>query len=233
MTGGAFVITLFAPWLEPDGFLLGADADGRDMLAQIIWGLHLDVTLGGEILVAIYAVGLAYSWVVERTGAFGAWLDEVIASITLALPLFVIILTLIFITRYEVAVLLPFALLSAPGVHALHTRLRRVATEASPRDRHRTRLVMLAVDSLRRLAFVLLIGASLGFIGLWPNPTSLGGLVGPAIAYIPLFPANAIWPIATLIVLLMGVQLLALGLESRLPPALRPVDPVLALLRRG
>ncbi|MEQ8371297.1 MAG: hypothetical protein RIE31_00160 [Alphaproteobacteria bacterium] len=161
------------------------------------------------------------------------WLGDAFAQFYLAMPLFILVMLLL--TSWWLTWPLFLAIItlySLPLTRGAFATLRRIPP-AGPGQQSRLRLTVLTVHALHFAVFVLLAIQGLGFLGLLFGDLSLGWVVSNTINFIPFAPAMAVWPAATLIILLMGLQLLALGLESRLPPALRGTDPVLSVLGRG
>jgi ABC-type dipeptide/oligopeptide/nickel transport system permease subunit len=96
------LVALGAPWLAPGdpyrgelsaglrppspAYLLGTDAQGRDVLSRVLYGARLSLTVGlGSQAVAL-AVGLALGLV---AGYYGRWVDAAVmraADVTLAFP---------------------------------------------------------------------------------------------------------------------------------------------------
>jgi ABC-type dipeptide/oligopeptide/nickel transport system permease subunit len=96
------VIALLAPWLAPGDpfrgdlavsmqppshtFLLGSDAQGRDVLSRVLYGARLSLTVGLISQSIALALGVTLGLV---AGFYGRWVDGLImrvADVTLAFP---------------------------------------------------------------------------------------------------------------------------------------------------
>jgi peptide/nickel transport system permease protein len=169
-----------------DGYLLGTDEFGRDILSRVILGTRV------ALLVAFLAVGIAL--VVGTTiglvaGFVGGWLDEVlmrIMDVLLAFPY----------------LLLAVAIVAALGPGVTNTTLA-VGIWATPSF---ARIVRGQTLALRRREFVLAaraLGASAPRL-MWRHV--LPNIVAPVIVFATLYMANAILLEAALSFLGLGVQ---------------------------
>src|SRR5690348_237623 len=102
LVGTLAVIALLAPWLAPGdpfrgdlatslrppshSFLLGSDAQGRDVLSRVLYGARLSLAVGLTSQVIALAAGLALGL---AAGFYGRWVDALVmrvADVTLAFP---------------------------------------------------------------------------------------------------------------------------------------------------
>src|SRR5258708_12568264 len=96
------LLALLAPWLAPGdpfrgdlsaslrppsgAFLLGSDAQGRDILSRVLYGARLSLAVGVISQSIALAIGVTLGLV---SGYYGRWLDGMImrvADVTLAFP---------------------------------------------------------------------------------------------------------------------------------------------------
>ena len=102
LVGFLALLALLAPWLAPadplrgnlsaslqppsDAFLLGSDAQGRDVLTRVLYGARLSLTVGLVSQSIALALGVTLGLI---AGYYGRWVDGVImrvADVTLAFP---------------------------------------------------------------------------------------------------------------------------------------------------
>jgi peptide/nickel transport system permease protein len=227
----------FANASQPPGvsYLLGTDTIGRDLLTRVIFGFRVSLALGLVVLLLAVPVGVLLGLI---AGYFGGRLEAAIMRVTdvfLSLPPLVLALAVIgflepnltnaimavtvmwwpwytrlvynltrsvrtegFVTAAEV--------IGAPKTHIL---FREVLPNCAP-----SILTKMTLD----MGFVILIGASLSFLGLGvqaPTP-DLGTMVAegakflPDLWWIPVFPGLAI------LVVVLGFNLLGDGLRDLL-----------------
>src|SRR5216110_2654249 len=102
LVAGLALLALLAPWLAPGdpfrgdlaaslhppsgAFLLGSDAQGRDVLSRVLYGARLSLAVGLISQSIALALGVTLGLV---SGYYGRWMDGVImrvADVTLAFP---------------------------------------------------------------------------------------------------------------------------------------------------
>jgi len=102
LVAGLAVLALLAPWLAPgdpfrgelsaslrgpsDGFLLGSDAQGRDVLSRVMYGARLSLAVGLISQSIALSLGVTLGLI---AGYYGRWVDSVVmrvADVTLAFP---------------------------------------------------------------------------------------------------------------------------------------------------
>lgn len=102
LVGSLALLALLAPWLAPadplrgnlsaslqppsDAFLLGSDAQGRDVLTRVLYGARLSLSVGLVSQSIALALGVTLGLI---AGYYGRWVDGVImrvADVTLAFP---------------------------------------------------------------------------------------------------------------------------------------------------
>ena len=102
LVGSLALLALLAPWLAPadplrgnlsaslqppsDAFLLGSDAQGRDVLTRVLYGARLSLSVGLVSQSIALALGVTLGLI---AGYYGRWVDGLImrvADVTLAFP---------------------------------------------------------------------------------------------------------------------------------------------------
>ncbi len=213
----------------------GADELGRDILARILYGGR--VSLGISVLCV--AVSLVFGALVGNISAYaGGWLDNLVQRLVdmmLAFP--GILLALAVATalgRGIMPLVIAVSVSSIPGyVRISRSTVLSVKTEpfveaAQLVGAHPGRIVLrhilpnaltpLIVQSTLQLAGVLLVVASLSFLGLGINPPTAewGGMVADGRAYLATS-AHMVWfPGFTLALAVLGFNLIGDGLRDAL-----------------
>ena len=212
---------------------LGTDHLGRDILARVLWGARTVLTVAP---LAVLGAAILGSLLGLTAGYFRGWIDLVIAracDIVLSFP--VIILYMIILAHFGssafniIGVLtLTKAPIIARIVRGLTLELREREYVAAAKMRGESALyVMLAeilpnargpliVDMCLRTGYnVVLIGA-LGFlgIGLPPPDPDWGGMVKDTYGMMSVWPHMALFPCAAISSLVIGFNLLAVGLRE-------------------
>lgn len=219
---------------------LGTDSWGRDVLQMIILALPLDMEISLTIVVSATLIGVAL-------GSFAAYVggkvDEAILRVTdifFALPalvLAIVVMTILgrTIMNLTIAVLIPWwpiyvrlirsQVLSEkerPYVEALRS------TGASP-----VRILFLhilpntiypvIVQMTLDIGNVILTFSALMFLGFSPNPLlpELGNLVTEGISYVFTAPWLIVFPGLTILIVVLGFNLLGDGVRDVLDPRLR------------
>lgn len=220
-------------------YALGTDAYGRDLLQMIILALPLDLEISLSIVLLATLIGVVL-------GSFAAYaggkIDELILRITdvfLALP--ALVLAILFmvvlgrtITNLTIAVLItwwPFyvrlirsQVLSEkekPYVEALRSTgaspLRILFLHILPNS-----IYVMFVQITLDIGSVILTFSALMFLGFSPNPLlpELGNLVTSGIDYVFTAPWLIIFPGLTIVVVVLGFNLLGDGMRDLLDPRL-------------
>ncbi|WP_172331440.1 ABC transporter permease [Mangrovicoccus sp. HB161399] len=206
------------PWQPPgDGFLLGTDQLGRDMLSRIIWGARVSIGLSAAITALAFAFGVPAGL---AAAVLGGWADQAMSrtvDLFMALPPLILALLALSVTGTSLVTLtLVAAFLAALRVFRLS---RALGVDLATRDfvdiarlRGEGTLRIAACEILPnaagpliaeaglRFVFAFLFVASLSFLGLGVQPpmADWGGMVrenAGALNYggiAPLVPAAAI-----------------------------------------
>jgi len=220
-------------------YALGTDAYGRDLFQMIILALPLDLEISLSIVLLATLIGV----VLGSLAAYaGGKIDELILRVTdvfLALP--ALVLAILFmvvlgrtITNLTIAVLItwwPFyvrlirsQVLSEkekPYVEALRSTgaspLRILFLHILPNS-----IYVMFVQITLDIGSVILTFSALMFLGFSPNPLlpELGNLVTSGINYVFTAPWLIIFPGLTIVVVVLGFNLLGDGMRDILDPRL-------------
>jgi peptide/nickel transport system permease protein len=186
-----------APWQPAgDGFLLGTDQLGRDMLSRIIWGARTSIGLSLAIVTLAFCAGVPIGL---AAAVMGGWADQIISRIVdlfMALPPLVLALLALSVTGTSLVTLtLIAAFLASLRVFRLSRALgldlasRDFVDIARLRGEGTLRIVLreilpnaagpLISEFSLRFVFAFLFVASLSFLGLGVQPPTAdwGGMV--------------------------------------------------------
>jgi peptide/nickel transport system permease protein len=212
---------------------LGTDQLGRDILSRILWGARTVLTVAP---LAVLGAAILGSLLGLTAGYFRGWIDLVIAracDIVLSFP--VIILYMIILAHFGssafniIGVLtLTKAPIIARIVRGLTLELREREYVAAAKMRGESALyVMVAeilpnargpliVDMCLRTGYNVVIIGALGFlgIGLPPPDPDWGGMVKDTYGMMSVWPHMALFPCAAISSLVIGFNLLAVGLRE-------------------
>ncbi len=233
---------LMATYVRPfsDGHLLGTDQLGRDMLARLVTGIRISLLVGFGITLISLIVGTMFGTV---AGFYRGWADSIISGLiefTWGFPLILIavILTGAFgpgLTATVVAVGLinwaGFARIIRGEVLALREReFVQAARAAGAGD---ARLVLrhilpnvvapALVMTSYYVALAIIVEAGLSFIGMGAQPPlpSLGVMIADGRNYMLFDHWISTIPGVTIVLIVMGLNLLGDGLRDIFDPRLR------------
>jgi peptide/nickel transport system permease protein len=212
---------------------LGTDHLGRDLLSRILWGARTVLTIAP---LAVLGATLLGSLLGLTAGYRGGWVDLVIAracDIVLSFP--VIILYMIILAHWGSSALnivgvltLTKAPIIARIVRGLTLDLREREYVAAAKMRGESALYImlveilpnargpLIVDMCLRTGYNVVIIGVLGFlgIGLPPPDPDWGGMVKDTYGMMSVWPHMALFPCAAISSLVIGFNLLAIGLRE-------------------
>jgi peptide/nickel transport system permease protein len=267
VVGGGIVIAivllaLLAPWISPHdplaqvlpdrlkppawlpggspAYLLGTDADGRDLLSRILWGARTSLEIGLLSVILGAAIGVTSGLL---AGYRGGWLDTIIgrlADIQQAIPLLILALAVIAVVGSSI---LNLVLVLGAGSWLYYHRVvrgevlairERPYVEAARAVGAGDRRILgrhilpniagsIVVIVTLELPQVILFTAGLTFLGLGvPPPTpEWGRLIFDGRDYLQ----SAWWltlaPASFLVLFVLGVNLLGDALRDRLDPVRR------------
>jgi len=212
---------------------LGTDHLGRDILSRILWGARTVLTVAPIAVLGATALGSLVGLV---AGYYRGWIDLIvtrIADIVLSFP--VIILYMIVLAMFgssALNIVLVIALTKAPIiariVRGLTLELREREYVAAAKMRGESALYIMLVEILPnargplivemclRMGYTTITIGVLGFLGIGlppPNP-DWGGMVKDTYGMMSVWPHMALIPCAVISSLVVGFNLLAVGLRE-------------------
>lgn len=215
----------------------GTDEIGRDVLARVIWGTQASL-LAGVISVSI-SLGIGVP-VGLLAGFIGGWVDAVISRITdafLACPFLILAIALAAFLGPSLTNAMVAIGVSAAPIFVRLTRGQVLAVKVedyieaaravgNPPVRVALRHILpnilppLIVQSTLAIAAAVIAEASLSFLGLGQQPPapSWGSMLNTAKNFIDNAPWMAIWPGASIFLLVLSFNLLGDGLRDALDP---------------
>ncbi len=248
---------IFAPVIAPDGpfklgaprlltpgeegHLLGTDHLGRDMLAQIVYGARVSLTIGLVAASISLVVGVLIG---SLAGYFGGWTDILLSRLTdmfLIIPAFFLIIVVVATLGSGIGyVMIVIGLTSWPTsarlmrAQALSLRERtfiqalRALGESGPRilTRHiiPNGIQPLIANASLDIASAILIEAGLSFIGLGdPNKATWGRMIFDGRTTITTAWWASVFPGIAIIVTVLGFYLVGDGISYVLSPRSRKV----------
>ena len=212
---------------------LGTDHLGRDILARILWGAR---TVFAVAPLAVLGATLLGALLGLSAGYYRGWVDLLVSragDIILTFP--VIILYMIVLATFGssagniIAVLtLTKAPIIARIVRGLTLELREREYVAAAKMRGESALYImvaeilpnargpLLVDMCLRMGYTIVLIGVLGFlgIGLPPPDPDWGGMVKDTYGMMSVWPHMALWPCVAISSLVIGFNLLAVGLRE-------------------
>ncbi|MGH7530563.1 MAG: ABC transporter permease [Gemmatimonadales bacterium] len=245
------VLALLAPWLVPGdpfrgdltaslrgpshAFLLGSDAQGRDVLSRVLYGARLSLAVGLISQGIALALGVTLGLV---AGYYGRWLDGVImrvADVTLAFPSLLLLIAIAAAVRPSLPVV--FVVIGVVGwagmarlvrgqvlvVRALdYVQAARAlgASDARILVRHLLPNVVAPVIVAATLGIggAIMAEAALSFIGLGAQPPtpSWGAMVAEGRDLLRVAPWVSLAPGIAIGLAVLGLNLLGDGLRDAL-----------------
>jgi peptide/nickel transport system permease protein len=216
-------------------FLLGTDDLGRDVLSRVMWGARVVLVLAP---MAVLIAEIAGALIGLFTGYIGGWVDDFIMRINDALISFpAILLYLLIIAALgpsKTNVVIAIALASIPGIArivrgvVLDLRTRSFILAARLRGERLWYMLLVEllpnargpviVDATLRIAYAAFAIGTLGFLGLGTPPPDpdWGGMVNQGVKWLSVSSWMTAVPAIALASLVIGLNLLADSLQSRI-----------------
>jgi peptide/nickel transport system permease protein len=255
LAGGGLVLlvaaaSVFAPWIAPhdpiaqnlvarlagvgeQGYLLGSDAFGRDMLSRLMWGGQISLIMGLVASVAAMAIGVPLGML---AGYRGGWFDTItmrIVEMLLAFPYILLAVVIVGalgpgLINAIIAVSItsiPFyaRLMRGIVVTVAHQQFVEAAVCVGADDMHVLRtaifpsvLPYVIVAFTISVAWLILAGASLSFLGLGAQPPSpeWGAMLAESRQYVNIAPHTVLLPGLMLLAVAVGFNLLGDALRD-------------------
>lgn len=244
------LIKALPPFTAPDGSFawthwMGTDNAGRDILARVLLGGRISLTVGIISTLVSLMIGIAYG---ATAGYLGGRLDELmmrIVDVLYAIPYMMIIIVLLAFFGQRSPLGQLFLLFAALGAVSWLTMARIVrgqvislknqefilaarATGVRPAKIIARHLVPntlgpVIVYATLTVPSVMLLEAFLSFLGLGVQAplASWGSLTAEGIQNIAIFPWQVIFPGATMALTLFSLNFLGDGLRDALDPQMR------------
>jgi len=232
---------VWAPLAPPgeEGYLLGTDYLGRDVLAGIIYGAKATLAVGASAALCTVFIGVALG---AMAGFYGGWVDNVLMRITeffQVLPplLFAMVLVTLF-SPSLVTISISIGVVSWPGVarltrgEFLKIREREFVLAARAIGSRNFRIIWkvilpnalppLIVTATLIIGVAILFEAGLSYLGLSdPNIMSWGFMIGSSRDYIFESWWAVTFPGVAIFLTVLAVSLVGDGLTDAFNPKLR------------
>ena len=239
-----YLISQIRPGFIPgpqEGFPLGVDHLGRDLLSRLIWGARQSLLIGVVSTVLGLVVGMALGIL---AGAFGGKVDTVVmrfVDIMLSIPGLLMAITVsVLLGQNQYALMIAIAVTQVP----IFARLLRgsmlaqrnsdYAVAAQALGVKKARIVFghvlpntlspVIVQATLSLATALIEAAALSYLGLGdPNIArpEWGAMLASAQKFLSIRPGLAVWPAVCIIIVALGFTLLGERLREALDPKFR------------
>ena len=251
LLGSLALLALLAPWLAPadplrgnlnaslqppsDAFLLGTDAQGRDVLTRVLYGARLSLSVGLVSQSIALALGVTLGLI---AGYYGRWVDGLImriADVTLAFPSLLLLIAIaaamkpslpaVFVVIGVVgwagmARLVRGQVLLARGLEYVQAARALGASDARIIGRHLMPNVIAPVIVAATLGVggAIMAEAALSFIGLGAQPPtpSWGAMVAEGRDLLRVAPWVSIVPGVAIGLAVLGLNLVGDGLRDAL-----------------
>jgi len=229
-----------AQQLPSPGHWFGTDELGRDILSRVMFGARISLSVGASAVVVGLALGATIGVV---GGYFGGWWDYLLmrmVDMLMAMPAILLSITIIAILGTDLTnVVIALAVYSVP----MFARLARGSTLSVRQMEYiyaaralgavNGRIVLrhvlpnvtgpLIVQSTLRVATAILTASSLSFLGLGAQPPTpeWGAMLATGRNYLSSAPHIALFPGVTIMLVVVGINLLGDALRDALDPRQR------------
>ncbi len=229
------------------GHILGTDENGRDLLARLMFGARISLTIAVTAVIMEIAIGTVLGAI---SGYYGGWIDFIImraTDVVLSIPLLPLLLVLTAIvagTSNKAAlsfgvIVLIIGLTSWPSVARLvrasflSLREREFAEAARALGNRDGRIIFrhllpnaiapIIVQATLEVANVIILESTLSFLGfgIQPPTASWGSMLANAQSNITVAPWAAIFPGLCILITVLSINYLGDGLRDALDPNLR------------
>ena len=224
-----------------EGFPLGVDNLGRDLLSRLIYGSRQSLMIGVVSTVLGVVVGMSLGIL---AGAFGGWVDTVVmrfVDILLSVPGLLMAITVsVLLGQNQYSLMIAIAVTQVPVFarllrgSMLAQRNSDYAVAAQALGVKKARIVFghvlpnslspVIVQATLSLATAIIEAAALSFLGLGDPDIARpewGAMLATAQGFLSIRPALAVWPALCIIVVALGFTLLGERLREALDPKFR------------
>jgi peptide/nickel transport system permease protein len=229
------------------GHLLGTDENGRDLLARLMFGARVSLTVAIVTVILEVSIGTVLGAV---AGYYGGWIDFVLMRLTdvvLSIPLLPLLLVLTAIVAATsnkaslgpISIVLIIGLLQWPAVARLERALflslreREYAEAARALGNPDARIIFrhllpnavapIIVQATLDIANVIILESTLSFLGfgIQPPTASWGNMLANATSNMTIAPWVAIFPGLCILITVLAINYLGDGLRDALDPNMR------------
>lgn len=229
------------PFLWPGdrvGFPLGSDAMGRDVLAGVIHGASVSLTIGLTATAAAVGIGTAIG---ALAGYLGGWVDDVLMRLTevfQTIPNFIFVIVLVAIFKPSIrTTVLAIGIVSWPSIarlvraECLSLRRREFVQACIALGMSQSRILwrqilpnclapVIVLGSIM-IATAILVEAGLAFLGLGdPNVMSWGKMIGDGRGSLRTAWYLSAIPGVAILLTVLSLNLVGEGLNDALNPRL-------------
>ena len=220
-----------------DGYILGTDAQGRDVLTRLLVGGRYSLMVSISTVAITAVIGVALGII---AGYFGGWVDTVImriAEVQSAIPTMVLAIAVISVlgntTVNLIAVLVITRWIGYTRMvrsQVLSIRRNEFISAAKVLGASQGRIMfkeilpnvvtIMIIEISMGFGQIILTESSLSFLGLGipaPNP-SWGGMIADGREYLSLYPWVVICPGVVLMIAVLGFNFLGDGMRDVLDP---------------
>ena len=232
---------VWAPFTKPaeQGFILGTDYLGRDLLAQIIHGGKVTLAVGCAAAFLSVFLGITIG---SLSGFYRGWVEEVLMRITeffqvLPTLLFSMVIVALFgaslpVITFAIGIVSWTAVARITRAEFLRIRELEYVTASRSVGARNIYLIMqvilpnalppIIVQSTLMVGSAILFEAGLSFLGLSdPNVMSWGAIMGNNRPYILLHGFTIMYPGLAIFLTVLSISLIGDGLNDALNPKLR------------
>jgi peptide/nickel transport system permease protein len=227
--------------------LLGTDEDGRDLLARLMFGARVSLTVAIVTVILEVSIGTVLGAV---AGYYGGWIDFVLMRLTdvvLSIPLLPLLLVLTAIVAATsnkaslgpISIVLIIGFLQWPAVARIERALflslreREYAEAARALGNSDGRIIFrhllpnavapIIVQATLDIANVIIVESTLSFLGfgIQPPTASWGNMLANATSNMTIAPWVAIFPGLCILITVLAINYLGDGLRDALDPNMR------------